>query len=138
MVFGEEICLRTRGFSDVHNITEQVQELVAGSGITSGQALVFVIGSTGSLTTLEFEPALVEDLRERLEHWVPRDLVSRHSRTWGDDNGFSHLRAALLGPSLTVPVVNGSLRLGRWQQIILIDHDNRPRERRLFVQVMGE
>lgn len=138
MVFGEEIRLRTRGFSDVHNITEQVQELVTVSGITSGQALVFVIGSTGSLTTLEFEPALVEDLRERLEHWVPRDLVSRHSRTWGDDNGFSHLRAALMGPSLTVPVVNGSLRLGRWQQIILIDHDNRPRERRLFVQVMGE
>jgi secondary thiamine-phosphate synthase enzyme len=115
-----------------------VQELVTASGITSGQALVFVIGSTAALTTLEFEPALVEDLRERLEQWVPRDLVSRHSRTWGDDNGFSHLRAALMGPSLTVPVVNGSLRLGRWQQIILIDHDNRPRQRKIHVQVLGE
>lgn len=103
-----------------------------------GIAAVTVIGSTASVSTIEFEPALVEDMRDLLEGIVSRDMESRHSRTWGDDNGFSHMRATLMGPSVSIPVVDGKLLLGTWQQIVVIDHDNRPRSRNVRIQIVGD
>jgi secondary thiamine-phosphate synthase enzyme len=138
MVYGEALSVQSRGFSDVVNLSEQVKEVVSRSGVRSGLVNVTVIGSTASVSTVEFEPALVEDVKEQLERLIPHTLHSRHSATWGDDNGFSHLRATLMGPGITVPVVDGAALLGTWQQIVLIDHDNRPRNRRLYVQVLGE
>lgn len=137
-VFGQEISVKTEGFSDIRDITVKVHETVARSGVSSGLANVFVVGSTASVSTIEYEPALVEDMQDQLERFVSKDLKSRHSETWGDDNGFSHIRATFMGPGITVPVVDGKLLLGTWQQVVVIDHDNRGRERRLFVQVMGE
>jgi secondary thiamine-phosphate synthase enzyme len=138
MVFGKTFSLRTKGFSDVKDITEEVESIVSESAIGQGLAHIFVIGSTASVSTIEYEPALVEDLRDEMEKLIPRSQPSRHSQTWGDDNGFSHLRATLMGPGMTAPVVDGKLLLGTWQQIVVIDHDNRPRERKIHVQVMGE
>jgi secondary thiamine-phosphate synthase enzyme len=138
MVHGEQISLSTKGYSDIRDITSQVEEVVARSGVKAGLVNVFVIGSTASVSTIEYEPALVEDFRDQIEKFVPHSLRSRHSETWGDDNGFSHIRATLMGPGLTVPVHNGELVLGTWQQIVVIDHDNRPRSRKVFVQVIGE
>jgi secondary thiamine-phosphate synthase enzyme len=138
MVHGEFITRRTRGFSDIHDLTGDVREVVARSGIEAGQVNVSAVGSTASITTIEFEPALVRDMEEALEKLWPRTMPSHHSQTWGDDNGFSHLRASFMGPNITVPVHEGQLVLGTWQQIVVIDHDNNPRERRVFVQVMGE
>ncbi|GAK57399.1 hypothetical protein U27_04366 [Candidatus Vecturithrix granuli] len=138
MVIGQEISFKMQGFSDVKNITDQVQSIINKSGITHGIVTVSAIGSTVSISTIEYEPALVKDLQNELEKWIPRTLHSLHSQTWGDDNGFSHLRATFMGPAITLPVVDGAAILGTWQQIILIDHDNRPRTRRVYVQVMGE
>jgi len=138
MIHGETISVSTRGFSDMHDITERVQKIVTASGISGGIACVFVVGSTASVSTIEFEPALSEDMREELEKLAPHTMRTRHSETWGDDNGFSHIRATLMGPGITVPVHEGQLVLGTWQQIVVIDHDNRARTRKVFVQVMGE
>lgn len=138
MVYGKSISLSTRGFSDIKNITGEVQEIVHSSGIKNGLANICVIGSTASISTIEFEPALVEDVREKLEVLVSSSTHSRHSETWGDDNGFSHIRATLMGPSITLPVADQDIILGTWQQIVVIDHDNRPRSRKIFIQVMGE
>ncbi len=137
-VFGEKLSVATKGFSDIRNVTDQVQQIVSRSGIHEGLANVFVIGSTASVSTIEFEPALVEDFKEYLEKFVPHKAATRHGETWGDDNGFSHIRATFMGPGITVPISNGELVLGTWQQIVIIDHDNRPRTRELFVQVIGE
>ena len=136
-IHGAEFSLETKGFSHIYDITGKVEEIVSESQLTAGLVNIFVVGSTASVTTMEFEPALSADVRELMERLVPSDRPSRHSQTWGDDNGFSHLRATLLGPGLTVPLHAGRLVLGTWQQIVVIDHDNRPRTRRLFVQVMG-
>jgi len=138
MVFGKELTLQTQGYSDVKDLTARVQEIVGESGITNGLVNISVIGATASISTIEYEPALVKDLQNELEKWVPSTLKSLHSQTWGDDNGFSHLRATLMGPGITVPVAGGKALLGTWQQIIVIDHDNRPRTRQVYVQVMGE
>ena len=138
MVFGEEIVLNSKGFSDVINITGRVQAIVSKSGIENGLVNIFAVGSTASITTIEYEPALVEDIKEQIEKMIPHTLKSRHSETWGDDNGFSHIRASLMGPGITVPIVERYMILGTWQQIIVIDHDNRPRARKVFIQVMGE
>ena len=138
MVHGKELELSTKGFSDVVEITSSVEQVVEQSGVRAGIVNVSVIGSTGSVSTIEYEPALVEDLKEQLDKLVPHTLASRHSATWGDDNGFSHLRATLMGPSTTLPVVEGKIVLGTWQQIVVIDHDNRARARRIHVQVVGE
>ena len=138
MVYGKSFSLRTKGFSDVKDVTDKVQSIVSESGIRQGLAHIFVVGSTASVSTIEYEPALVEDLRDELEKLVPSSQPSRHSRTWGDDNGFSHLRATLMGPGMTVPVAEGRLLLGTWQQIVVIDHDNRGRERNIHVQLLGE
>ena len=138
MTHGEIIERATRGFSDVHDLTGDVRTIIGRSGVAEGLVVVSAIGSTASITTLEFEPALVRDVEEALEALWSRTMHSHHSRTWGDDNGFSHLRAAFLGPSITVPVHRGEPVLGTWQQIVVIDHDNTPRQRRVFVQVLGE
>jgi secondary thiamine-phosphate synthase enzyme len=138
MVFGQEITLQTKGYSDIHDITRQVQGIIAESGIMNGIVNVAVIGSTASVSTIEYEPALVQDVQNELEKWIPSTLHSLHSQTWGDDNGFSHLRATFMGPSITLPVVGKKALLGTWQQIIIIDHDNRPRSRRVYVQIIGE
>jgi secondary thiamine-phosphate synthase enzyme len=130
--------LSTRGFSDVIDITGKVESIVLESGITSGLVSVFVPGSTASVTTIEYESGVIEDLKEAIEKLVPSDRTYKHDRRWGDGNGFSHVRAALLKPGLTVPFVSGKLTLGTWQQIVLIDFDNRPRKRSLVVQVVGE
>ena len=96
------------------------------------------MGSTASVTTIEYEPALIEDMKEQLEDFASKTMQSRHSQTWGDDNGFSHIRATFMGPGMTVPISGGTVVLGTWQQIVVIDHDNRPRSRKIFIQVMGE
>ena len=138
MVFSKKITLSTKGFSDIKNITDQVKSIIDKSGINNGLAGIFVIGSTASVSTVEYEPALVEDIRQQLEEFIPSNKHTRHSQTWGYDNGSSHIRATFMGPGITVPVSNGKLILGTWQQIVVIDHDNKPRSREIFVQVIGE
>ena len=136
MVFGRTISVSTEGFSDIVNISQEVQSVVAASDIANGLVAVTVIGSTASVTTIEFEPALVEDMREMLEDMISRNVRSRHSETWGDDNGFSHMRASLMGPGITLPVVDGRIMTGTWQQVVVVDHDNRPRNRDDRIQVI--
>ena len=124
--------------SNRQRIRQTAQEIVTNAGIIAGLVNISVIGSTASISTVEYEPALVQDIQNELEKWIPSTLHSLHSQTWGDDNGFSHIRATFMGPGITMPVVNGRALLGTWQQIIVIDHDNRPRTRQVYVQVMGE
>ncbi|MFO7929326.1 MAG: secondary thiamine-phosphate synthase enzyme YjbQ [Candidatus Humimicrobiaceae bacterium] len=138
MVYSGEITVETKGFSDIKDITSKVSSIVSKSKIKDGLVGVFVVGSTASVSTIEYEPALVEDMKELLEEFVSSNRRSRHSETWGDDNGFSHMRATFMGPGITVPLSKGSLVLGQWQQIIIIDHDNRARSRKIFIQVVGE
>jgi len=137
MVHTSRIELSSEGFSDVIDITRRVEAAVNDSGVTDGLVCVFVPGSTGSVTTIEYEDGVVSDLKEALERTAPSDIPYRHDERWGDGNGFSHVRAALMKPGLTVPVVDGTLTLGTWQQIVFIDFDNRPRSRSLVVQVSG-
>lgn len=138
MVFGNKITLQTKGFSDIKDITGPVQAIVDQSGLKNGIATITVIGSTASITTIEYEPALVQDMQEQLEKFASSHMISRHSQTWGDDNGFSHIRASFMGPGITIPFANSKLVLGTWQQIVVVDHDNCPRNREIFVQVIGE
>jgi len=138
MIITGEIRLSTRGYCDIHDVTSEVEDLVAKSGIASGTVTVFVPGSTGAMTTIEYEPGLLKDLPQFLEKLIPSDKAYEHDKTWHDGNGFSHLRAALLGPDITVPIVAGRLTRGTWQQIIFIDFDNKGRQRKLVVQIMGE
>ncbi len=130
--------LETQGFCDVHDLTGAVQDCVIESGIKEGVVTVFVPGATAGITTVEYEEGLRQDLNKFFEEIVPRDGHYEHNVRWGDGNGFSHVRASLLGPSLQVPVVDGRPTLGTWQQVVLVDFDNRPRERRVILQAMGE
>lgn len=134
----ETIRLRSRGSTDVIDITRDVQAAVEKSRLRNGVAIVFVGGSTAGLTTIEFEPGLVKDIAAALERIAPRGGEYAHHERWGDDNGHSHIRASLIGPSLTVPFCDGRLTLGTWQQIVLLDFDTRPRDRELTVQMLGE
>jgi secondary thiamine-phosphate synthase enzyme len=129
---------KTSGFCDIIDITTQVRDEIEKEQIRAGLATVFVSGSTAALTTIEFESGLVQDLKEFVEKLIPSDRRYHHDDRWGDDNGFSHLRAALFGPSLAIPIENGRPVLGTWQQIVLLDFDNRPRTREIMVQLMGE
>lgn len=139
MVKTEKIQVRTKGNCDVVNITEEVSKVVAQSGIGEGTVTVFNVGSTAGITTTEYEPGLVNyDIAEAFEKIAPANGRYEHEETWHDDNGHSHVRASLLGPSLSVPVVDGRLTLGTWQQIILVDFDTRPRTRTLICQIIGE
>lgn len=127
----------TRGNTDIRDITADVQSVVDKSGLRAGIVVVSVIGSTASVTTCEYEPGLVQDLKDFFQKILPPGQY-HHDRAWGDGNGHSHLRASLCGPSLSLPFSDQQLILGTWQQIILIDFDNRPRQRKILVQVMGE
>jgi len=138
MIITKEISLRTQGYTDAEDITSLVAEQVRASGLRAGIVTIFCPGSTGGLTTIEYESGVITDLQQILDEIVPPDRNYRHHLRWGDDNGSSHIRAALIGPSLTVPFVDGRLTLGTWQQIIFLDFDTRPRSRQLVVQVMGE
>jgi secondary thiamine-phosphate synthase enzyme len=136
-IFTTEIQLKTKGFSDIHDLTSKVASAIDQSGIDEGFCHIFAVGSTASISTMEFEPALVRDVKEKLEEFASEKMQSHHSKTWGDDNGFSHIRATFMGPGITVPVLDGRCILGTWQQIVLLDHDNRPRDRQIIVQVAG-
>jgi secondary thiamine-phosphate synthase enzyme len=133
----ESIQVSTKGFTDVIDLTSQVNDIVNQSGMQSGSATVFVSGSTAGLTTIEYEPGLVQDIKEAFERIAPADGNYKHHATWRDDNGNSHVRASLLGPTLVVPFANKNLILGTWQQIVLIDFDTRSRNRDIVVQLMG-
>jgi secondary thiamine-phosphate synthase enzyme len=128
----------TRGQGDAHDITDLVSSAVAESACGAGIATVFVVGSTAAITTIEFEPGAVADLNRLMQEIAPREAEYRHHLRWGDDNGSSHVRAALMGPSLTVPFAEGKLLVGTWQQVALIEFDTRPRKREIVVQIMGE
>lgn len=131
--------VRTRGNGHILDLTREIQDVLAGSGVETGQATAMVVGSTAALTTLEYEPGLVEhDLVAALERVAPEAGRYVHEETWHDDNGHSHVRAALIGPSLALPVVDGRVPLGTWQQVVLVDLDTRPRERTVVVTVVGD
>jgi secondary thiamine-phosphate synthase enzyme len=134
-----EFEIETQGDSQVLNLTDRVAQCVNSGRHREGLVTVFVVGSTAGITTTEFEPGLVNhDLKAAFEHLAPEGARYRHEETWHDDNGHSHVRASMLGPSLTLPLVDRKLQLGTWQQIVLIDFDTRPRTRRIIVQVVGE
>jgi secondary thiamine-phosphate synthase enzyme len=141
-VHSDSIEVSTKGHCDVVNITEQLVEAVRRAGAWDGIATVFVPGSTASVSTIEFEPGAVQDIGVVLEKLAPEagpyHHHERHHESWGDDNGSSHARACLMGPSVTVPFVNGKLTLGTWQQVVLLDFDTQPRERKLVVLIIGE
>ncbi len=138
MVTTETISLSTRGHCDIVDITPQVEQQIAKVKVDSGTVTVFVTGSTAGITTIEFEPGLLADLKEMWQRLVPENIPYAHDRAWGDGNGHSHIRASLLGASLVIPFSHKRLALGTWQQIVLVDFDNRARSRQVVVQVMGE
>jgi len=138
MVFTETFSLSAKGFCDIIDITGKVAAAVGRSGIANGLATVFCPGSTCSLTAIEYETGVLRDLANVIEKIVPSNVPYEHDRRWGDGNGFSHVRAALLKPSISVPLVNRNLALGTWQQIVFLDFDNRERRREIIVQVVGE
>jgi len=138
MIFTETITVNTKGFCDIIDITTQVLSISKKSEITNGLVTVFCAGSTGSVTTIEYESGVLQDLKAALERIVPSNLSYEHDKRWGDGNGFSHVRAALMKPSLTIPLVKGKLTLGTWQQIVFIDFDNRGRYREILVQIIGD
>ena len=137
-VIADTIFLSTKGDCDVVDITPQVAKKLGASGLKNGIVTISVIGSTGALTTCEFEPGLVQDIKETFDRLIPQGKRYHHDDAWGDGNGHAHLRASLVGPSLTIPFQGGNLVLGTWQQIIFIDFDNRPRQRKISVQFLGE
>ena len=138
MITTREIRLETNGYCDIVNITPELEETVRASGLQDGIATVFCPGSTGGITTVEYEPGLQKDLPEFMEQIIPSNRSYHHDETWHDGNGFSHLRSALIGPDITVPFAAGKLTLGTWQQVVFLDFDNKSRTRRLVVQIMGE
>lgn len=138
MVHSSRFTVSTRGNNDMLDITGQVEQAILESGVLNGIATVFVVGSTAAVTTIEYEPGLAQDMARVMERIAPRDDFYAHEARWKDDNGHSHIRASLLGPSLTVPIVNGQMAIGTWQQIVLVDFDTRPRQRTVHVQILGE
>ncbi len=137
-VVNKKIRLKSRGDTDIINVTDEVIEKLKNSQLANGAVTLFVPGSTGGLTTIEYEPGLIKDLNRLFEEIAPKRGEYAHNQTWGDGNGYSHVRASLLGPSLSVPFIDKVLQLGTWQQIVFIDFDNRPRSRDLILQIIGE
>lgn len=138
MVVTKRIDVQTKGYCDLIDITSQVAGQVNESGVNSGTVTLFVVGSTAGVSTIEFESGLISDFQDMWQRIVPQDIPYRHDLRWGDGNGFSHVRASLLGASLVVPFANKKLTLGTWQQIVFVDFDNRPRSREIVLQIMGE
>ncbi len=137
-IIHHKLTKKTKGSGDLIDITQEISHALHKSGLKNGMVTVFNIGSTAAITTFEFEPGLIHDIQELYEKLVPSKKHYAHDETWGDANGFSHLRAALQGPSLTIPFENGELLLGTWQQVVLAEFDNRPRQRQIVVQTIGE
>jgi len=137
-IINKKIEFKTKGNPDLVNITDKIKDILAESGLKKGSVTVFVVGSTAAITTFEYEPGVVKDMQELYEKIIPRNKHYEHDDTWGDANGFSHLRAALQGPSLVIPFDRGELTLGTWQQVVLADFDNRPRKREIVIQIIGE
>jgi secondary thiamine-phosphate synthase enzyme len=138
MIFSETISLSTKGFCDIIDMTHHVIAVLERSGMENGLLTVFCPGSTGAVTTIEYESGVLKDLQRAIEKIAPSNIPYDHDRRWGDGNGFSHVRAALMKPSLTIPLIKGRLALGTWQQIVFIDFDNRRRDRNILVHVIGE
>ena len=138
MVLTSKITLQTEGNGDTVDITSQIQKEINANNIISGTVTVFVSGSTAGLTTIEYEPGVVSDFADMFERIIPKGIKYGHDRAWGDGNGHSHVRASLLGPSLVIPFTDKRLIIGTWQQVILVDFDNRPRSRQVILQIMGE
>jgi secondary thiamine-phosphate synthase enzyme len=138
MIYSEKFSLSTKGFCDIIDITHHVVDVIKHSEIENGLVTVFCPGSTGSVTTIEYESGVLRDLQKALEKIAPSNISYDHDKRWGDGNGFSHVRAALMKPSLTIPLLEGRLTLGTWQQIVFIDFDNRRRERNLLVHLIGK
>lgn len=137
-ILTREIIVETEGNCDIKNITEEVRKHLKESKMKEGSCCVFSIGSTASITTLEYEPGLLKDIPKTLEKLIPAYAKYYHNETWGDNNGHSHIRSAMIGTSINIPFVKSELTLGTWQQIVLIDFDNKKRTRRIAVQLMGE
>ena len=137
-VISKSISLNTKGDTDIHNITDQIANAVSNCGLKDGTVTVFCPSSTSALTTIEYESGAVSDLQRLFNEIIPANRDYAHNARWHDGNGHSHVRAALLGPSITIPFVDGQLTLGTWQQVIYVDFDNRPRQRKLIVQLIGE
>lgn len=134
----KNIQLKSKGETDIIDITDHVSQAIQESSLSNGIATVFVAGSTAALSTIEYEPGLKHDFPRMLSRLAPEDIVYEHDNTWHDGNGHSHVRASLIGPSLTIPVVGGKLTLGTWQQIVFLEMDTRPRNRNVIVQLLGE
>jgi len=137
-VVTKDITLQSKGNCDIIDITSQVAKNVEESGINSGIVTLFIVGSTAGITTIEYEPNLVSDFKNMWDRVIPQSTPYEHNKTWGDGNGHSHVRASMLGASLIIPFVNKRLTLGTWQQIVFVDFDNRPRSRKLAMQILGE
>ncbi len=137
-VITKNIQIKSESENDIIDITGQASNIVMDSKIENGAVIVFVVGSTAAITTIEYEPGLQKDLPDMLSRLVPKDIEYAHDNTWHDGNGHSHVRASLIGPSLIIPIVEGLLTLGIWQQIVLVEMDTRPRERKIILQVIGE
>jgi secondary thiamine-phosphate synthase enzyme len=133
-----EITLQSRGNCDIIDITPQVAKSVEKSGVSNGIVTLFTVGSTAGITTIEYEPNLLADFKNMWDRVIPQGASYEHNRTWGDGNGHSHIRASTLGPSLTIPFMKKKLTLGTWQQIVFVDFDNRPRSRKITIQILGE
>ena len=138
MVITKKISLSTKGACDIIDITPQIERQLAEAGISNGVVTIFVSGSTAGVTTIEFEPGLVSDLKSMWQRIIPKGIPYDHDRRWGDGNGYSHARASLLGASLVVPFNDKRLLLGTWQQVVLVDFDNRPRSRQVILQILGD
>lgn len=137
-VYHDELTIKTQKEGEIIDITKEVEQLVCKSHIHEGLACIFVPGSTGAVTTIEYEPGLLKDLPRAFERLAPKNIPYDHHETWHDDNGRSHVRASILGPSLTAPVLDGHLIHGTWQQLVFIELDTKPRTRKLVVQIIGE
>lgn len=137
-IINERIRRSTKGNGHLADITGEIERLLKECELQTGSVLVFVVGSTAGITTFEYEPGLIADIKEFYDNLAPRGRHYHHDDTWGDANGFSHLRASFTGPSLTIPFEKGRLLLGTWQQVVLAEFDNRPREREVVVQITGE
>ena len=137
-VFTGNIRFSTRGEIEVRDITQEISQNVKQSGLKDGIVCVFVPGATGAITTIEYEDGLVFDIKSAFKRLVPKDLEYRHELRWHDGNGHSHIRASILGPSISIPFKNGQMILGTWQQIIFLEFDNKPHDRNLVVQIVGE
>jgi secondary thiamine-phosphate synthase enzyme len=138
IVHNLKIRLQTKGFCDCTNITPELDQCLLESAVQDGLLTVINPGSTGAVTTIEYETGAVQDLKKAIERLVPQDAHYEHNLRWGDGNGFSHVRSALMRPSLSVPIVSGALCLGTWQQVVFLDFDNRARNRNLVVQIIGK